>query len=563
MVAEHGQGDAAEAAVLEGSAAAWERLHERIAHRFGRAEVRARVRRYLAGLLGRVERKNGWQLAEAIGEVGPQGVQRLLTGTAWDAEAVRDDLRAYVLEHLGEAASGVLIVDESGFPKKGAHSCGAAPQYCGTLGRSANAQVGVFLAYGSERGVAFIDRALYLPRAWTKDRSRCAAAGVPSGVGFATKVTLAKRLLGRAFAAGVSARWVVADCLYGRAHHFRHWLEEQGQPQVVGVLPDQVVVHEGRRQRARALAASLPAAVWVRRSAGGGSQGDRVHDWACVPLDEEAPEGMCRWLLVRRPLDAPEECAYFRAYGPVATTAEELVRVAGTRWAVEEALAQAKGDVGLDQYEVRRWEAWHRYVTLCLLGHAYLAAVCASARTAAAPNQRGQGVRAPHPLVALSVPEVRRLLLALGEDDDRRAFRLGWSRWRRAHQAVAQRCHIARRERSWAARPGPRALPAVAPGDLTDAEWERVWPLLPPQQPPVGRRNHDHRTVLSGILWVLRTPAPWREMPACFGHWNTAFVRYRLWRRQGLWQCIIDALGPAAPPPLRRPTADANVELSL
>ena len=205
--------------------------------------------------------------------------------------------------------------------------------------------------------MAFIDRTLYLPRAWTKDRSRRAAAGVPSGVGFATTVTLAKQLLGRAFAAGVAARWVGADCLYGRAHHFRHWLEEHGRPHVVGVLPDQVVVYEGRRQRAKALTASRPAEAWVRRSAGLGSQGECVHDWACVLLDEEVTVGMSRWLLVRRPLDAPEECAYFRASGPVATTAEELVRAAGARWAVEEALAQAKGDVGLDQYEVRRWEA--------------------------------------------------------------------------------------------------------------------------------------------------------------------------------------------------------------
>jgi SRSO17 transposase/transposase len=557
MVAERWQGDAAEAAVLEGGEAAWERLHERIAHRFGRAELRARVRRYLAGLLGRVERKNGWQVAEAIGELGPQGVQRLLTGSAWDADSVRDDLRAYVLEHLGDAASGVLIVDESGFPKKGAHSCGVAPQYCGTLGRSANAQVGVFLAYGSERGAAFVDRALYLPRAWTKDRGRCAAAGVPSGVGLATKVTLAKRLLEQAFAAGVPAGWVVADCLYGRAHHFRAWLEGQGQPHVVGVLPDQVVVCEGRRQRAEALAASLPATAWVRRSAGVGSQGERVHDWLCAPLDEAAPAGMGRWLLVRRPLDAPEDCAYFRAYGPAATTVEELVRVAGARWAVEEALAQAKGEVGLDQYEVRRWEAWHRSVTLCLLAHAYLAAVCAAARASGAPEQRGQEARAPRPLVAVSVPETRRLLLALGEDDDRRAFRLGWSRWRRAHQAVAQRCHVARRARALAAHPEPRALPAAAPGELTDAEWERARPLLPPQRPPVGRRNHDHRAVLSGILWVLRTPAPWREMPACYGKWNTAFVRYRLWRRQGLWPRLIDALGPAAPLLPRQASSDA------
>jgi SRSO17 transposase len=175
--------------------------------------------------------------------VGPQGVQRLLNGTRWDAEAVREDLRAYVVEHLGDAASGVLMVDESGFPKKGSLSCGVAPEYCGTLGHSANAQVGVFLAYGSARGVAFIDRALYLPQSWTRDQGRCAAAGVPGGVRFATKVTLATRLLERAFAAGVPAGWVVADCLYGRAHHFRRWLEGRDRAPVVGVLPVQVVVH--------------------------------------------------------------------------------------------------------------------------------------------------------------------------------------------------------------------------------------------------------------------------------------------------------------------------------
>jgi SRSO17 transposase len=297
MVAERWQGDRAEAAVLEGGATAWERLQERIAHRFGRVEVRARVQRYLAGLLGRVERKNGWQLAEAIGEVGPQGVQRLLNGTIWDAEAVREDLRAYVVEHLGDEASGLLIIDESSFPKQGTHSCGVAPQYCGTLGRSANAQVGVFLAYGSARGAAFIDRALYLPQRWTRDRGRCAAAGIPSTVQFATKVTLAKRLLRRAFVASVPARWVVADCLYGRAHHFRHRLEGQGRAYVVGVLPDQVVVHAGQRQRAKALAGRLPPETWVCRSAGTGSQGERLHDWICVALDEAAPTGMGRWLL--------------------------------------------------------------------------------------------------------------------------------------------------------------------------------------------------------------------------------------------------------------------------
>jgi SRSO17 transposase len=263
MVAERWQGDAAEAAVLAGGAAAWERLHERIAQRFGRAEVRARVRRYLASVLGRVDRKNAWQLAEARGERGPQGGQRLLTGTAWDPEAVRADLRAYVVEHLADAAGGMLIIDETSFPKQGTCSCGVAPHDGGTLGRSANAQVGVFLASGSARGAACIDRALYRPQRWTRDRGRGTAAGIPHTVKFATKLPLAQRLLARAFAAKGPARWVVADCLYGRAHHFRRWLEGQGRAPVVGVLPDQVVVQAGQRQRAKALAHCPARGHWL------------------------------------------------------------------------------------------------------------------------------------------------------------------------------------------------------------------------------------------------------------------------------------------------------------
>jgi len=394
MVAEQWDAEDPDALVLAECATVLDRLYERIAHRFGRAEVRARVRRYLMGLLERLDRKNGWQLAEAIGEGGPQGVQRLLTTAVWDAEAVRDDLRRYVVEHLGDVANGVLIVDETGFLKKGAHSCGVAPQYCGTVGRPANCQVGVFLGYASVKGVAFLDRALYLPRVWTEDRERCAAAGVPLEVRFATKVTLAQRLLVRAFTAAVPARWVVADSLYGRAHTFRRWLEQQRQAHVVGVLPAQVVEHDGRRQRASALAARLPAEAWVRRSAGEGSQGPRVHDWACIRLSEEVPSGLARWLLVRRALEDPTEQDFFRAYGLADTPVDELVRVAGLRWAIEEGFAQAKGEVGLDQYEVRGWEAWHRQVTLCLLAHAALAVLCASARRAEEAGAKGGGLRA-------------------------------------------------------------------------------------------------------------------------------------------------------------------------
>src|SRR5215204_2550021 len=185
---------------------ALEELHRRISGRFARSEARERVKRYLLGLLGRVERKNGWQMAEAIGEHDPQGVQRLLNSAKWDADEVRDDLREYVVEHLGDEATGVLIVDETGFLKKGTKSVGVARQYTGTAGRIENGQVGVFLGYATARGRARIDRALYLPREWTDDRPRCREAGVPDQVGFATKLVLARRMIERAATAGVPAK---------------------------------------------------------------------------------------------------------------------------------------------------------------------------------------------------------------------------------------------------------------------------------------------------------------------------------------------------------------------
>jgi SRSO17 transposase len=216
-------------ATVAGWSEALGELHERISRRFVRSEVRERVELYLAGLLGRIERKNGWQLAEAIGERDPQGVQRLLNSARWDAEAVRDDLRSYVLEHLGEEETGVLIVDETGFLKKGNKSVGVARQYTGTAGDTLNCQVGVFVAYSSEKGAAFLDRALYLPRASTNAPARRAEAGVPEELVFRNKIELAEEMLGLAFAAGVPARWVLADSFYGRSHAFRAWLEERGR----------------------------------------------------------------------------------------------------------------------------------------------------------------------------------------------------------------------------------------------------------------------------------------------------------------------------------------------
>jgi SRSO17 transposase len=318
-------------------------------------------------------------------------VQRLLNAATWDAEGGRDDLRAYVVEHLGDPASGVLILDETSFVKKGAESCGVGTQYAGAVGGTANAQVGVFLAYASARGTAFVDRALYLPRAWAHAPARRAEAGVPAGVRFATKLPLAKRLLARAFATGVPARWVAGDAAYGRSHAFRRWLEARGRAYALSVpLTHAVSIEgEGRRQTVAKWAAGLPAAAWRPRSAGTGVQGERVDDWVCLPLAEAAAPGWRRWLLVRRWAVDPDGLAFYAAYGPEGSAEAELVRVCGRRWEVEEGFAQAKGEVGLDQYEVRTWTAWHRFVTLALLTHAYLAVTRLAASRAEAAGEKG------------------------------------------------------------------------------------------------------------------------------------------------------------------------------
>ncbi len=347
-------------------------LHRRIAGRFRRAEARERAKRYLAGLLDRVERKNGWQLAEHLGEPGPQGVQRLLNAADWDVEAVRDDLRAYVVEHLGDPA-GVLIVDETGFLKKGTKSVGVRRQYSGPAGRIENCQVGVFLAYASTAGRAFLDRELYLPKEWADDAERRREAGVPAGVGFATKPQLAQAMLGRAFAAGVPAAWVAGDEVYGDDGAFRRWLEDAaGRPYVVAVSCDHPVWRAGAQERADRLVAALPEEAWAPLSAGAGSQGERLYDWACIRLPYEGAPATAQWLLARRGLGDPTEVAYYRAFGPAATPVADLVRVAGMRWAIEASFEDAKGAVGLDHYEVRKWTAWYRHITLALLAHAYL-----------------------------------------------------------------------------------------------------------------------------------------------------------------------------------------------
>jgi len=366
-----------------------EDLHTRIAPRFRRAEVKERLRHYLAGLLAEIRRKNSWQMAEVIGEAQPRGTQRLLGGSRWEADGVRNDLRDYVVEHLGDEKSGVLIVDESGFLKKGEKCVGVARQYTGTAGKRENCQVGVFLCYASGEGAAFIDRALYLPHGWAQNSARREEAGVPQEVRFATKGEQAKEMLKQAFGAGVPASWVVADTVYGTARGLRGWLEEQGCSYVLAVTGTHGVYHEERQRRARTVAKSLPEEAWFRASAGSGSKGERLYEWACLPLPDPEGAETGHWLLMRRSIDDPTEYAYYLAYGPKETPVRELIRVAGRRWTIEDCFEQAKGEVGLDEYEVRKWDGWHRHTTLSLLAHAYLAVVRSVAEREEGVTKRG------------------------------------------------------------------------------------------------------------------------------------------------------------------------------
>ncbi|HEV2460897.1 MAG TPA: IS701 family transposase [Ktedonobacterales bacterium] len=348
--------------------------------RFERAEPRRRAQAYLTGLLSNAERKNGWQLAELAVETTPDGMQRLVSTAHWEADAVRDDLVAYVLAQLADAQA-VLVLDETGFVKKGTKSVGVAPQYCGTVGKIANCQIGVFLAYATRHGPVLLDRALYLPREWAEDPARCAEAGMPTqATRCLPKPTLGKQLLERAFAAGVTATWVTADSIYGGAYTLRHYLEEREQPYVLAVPSTQRV---GLTAKAEQVVAAWPAEAGQRLSAGAGSQGPRWYDWAWMPMSWRLhPEGMAHWVLARRSVSKPDELAYYFVFGPASGTLEQVVQVAGTRWQVEQAFELAKQEVGLDEYEVRHWTGWYRHITLAMLALAYLTVVRRHARAA-------------------------------------------------------------------------------------------------------------------------------------------------------------------------------------
>ena len=314
--------------------------------------------------------------------VEPDRLQHFLNRSRWSADAVRDCVRGYVAESLA-CPDGVLVVDETGFIKKGRRSAGVQRQYSGTAGRVENCQLGVFLAYAGRSGRALIDRELYLPESWIGDRDRCIAAGIPEQrceQGVLTKPRLAEAMIDRALSAGVVASWVAADSAYGREARFRTFLEDRRMPYVVEVPVKQMVTDADGRRRVDTLIGRAPTQAWHRVSCGPGVRGEREYDfaWATLPSVGDVPAGFVRTLLARRSIDEPTDIAYYLCFHPDTVNREQIVAVAGARWAIEECFQAAKGQCGLDHYQVRKWDGWYKHVTMAMLAHAFLAVTAAT-----------------------------------------------------------------------------------------------------------------------------------------------------------------------------------------
>jgi SRSO17 transposase len=430
---------ASDSVAVEQWLAEFDSAFARIAGRFRRVEPRRQARAFLLGLLSDVDTRTCWQLAEQAGDRTPHRMQRLLGEAVWDADKVRDDLRQYVVDELGEREA-VLILDDTGDLKKGSATVGTQRQYTGTAGRIENAQVAVFLAYASRHGYTLIDREVYLPRCWSEDLARRAAAGVPEQVRFATKITLARRMLTRAHDAGVPAAWATADEFYGGDRGLRRDLQARGMGYVLAVAKNHRVTTSPAvgPQRVDRVTAGLSRWAWNRYSAGDGAKGPRDYDWAWVaitpPDDEQAGH---HWLLVRRRI-SDGELAFYRCWSPTPVALPTLVRVAGTRWRIETAFQTSKNATGLDEHQVRRWDSWYRHTTLVMLAHAILTVIAARERARPQPTDTR--------LVPLSVNEIRRLFAKLATNSAPTIRHcLAWSRWRRLHQARAKTSHYHRR----------------------------------------------------------------------------------------------------------------------
>jgi SRSO17 transposase len=440
---------------MQASVAEWEqelaRWRARIGEYTGRVTTRNRVFEYMAQLLAPAERHNIWQMAEAAGQNRPYAFQHVLGRARWSADGLRNEVREQAWHTLHETHDDdVLVIDETGFLKQGNRSAGVKRQYSGTAGRVENCQVGVFLTYAGSRGHALVDRELYLPAEWCNDPARCQDAGIPEEVTFQTKPQLAQTMLTRAFEAGLTPCWVTGDAVYGGNRHLRLFLEGCKQGYVMAVSGQEAVWMGAQQYRVKTLIEQQTATpeAWYRLSAGAGSKGQRVYDWAVLPLNTPLAEGWTRQLLLRRSVADSDDITAYVAFAPQGTSLETLIKVAGKRWTVERCFVEAKDQLGLDEYEVRSWTGWYRHITLVMIAHIFLTTLCVAEQQkeppSDPPNQTG---------IDLTLQEIRRLLTQLGcffrivTDVIRVIAR---SQWRRGHQAYAKRCHYRRNAQRYA-----------------------------------------------------------------------------------------------------------------
>jgi SRSO17 transposase len=437
-------------------------LHEHLRPRFARPEAFEHALLYLQAILSDIPRKNGWQIAEHARQARPYGMQRLLSHAIWDQDGVRDDLRALVCQSLHPPALvpacaqdqtpfPVFVLDESGILKRGRHSAGVGPQYCGLTGRVENCQMGVFLSYVTALGHALIDRELYLPQDWCADLPRRRAAHIPESISFATKPELAKRMLQRAQMAGLPISWVVADTVYGHSPDLRAFLQEQGYAYALAVPSIEVVCVQTRTGLLLSDVASiahqaLGAHDWQRLSQSLGTKGERLFDWARLPVAHAGTVDGRHFLVVRRCLDEPHELAYYLVWAPPQTPLSIMVQAIGARWRIEEDLEATKA-LGLDHYEVRSYLGWYRHITLVLLAYAFLVSICVQSREAG--NTPAEVPTAGPALIALTPAEVHHLLAHLFFPAPTSAPLIcQWSCWRRTHQYWAGYYHRRRRQKA-------------------------------------------------------------------------------------------------------------------
>jgi len=386
---------------LDGWASDFIAFHERFAHLFSRREVRHQAVQYLRGLMAPAQRKNCWQIAEAVGDAIPDRSQRLLYRTQWDADGARDDLQEFIIEAFGDA-NGIGVVDESGFIKEGTHSVGVQRQYSGTAGKVENSQVGTFLTYASSHGHVFLDRRLYLPKTWCADSERRTRAHVPPEIAFQTKPDQAVAMLEHAWSKGVPMRWVAGDEVYGDSTALRDTVSAHNKLYVLTVPNNTLIwlvrptLADAQREKdnrprsqppvtegielattVRAAVAAWPETRWQRLTVADGAKGPRTYDWACQRVVESRDRlpGPDAWLLARRSLTDATDIAYYLSNASVETPLLTLAQVAATRYTVEQCLEEAKGETGLDEYEVRYWHSWYRHVTLSMMAHAWLASI--------------------------------------------------------------------------------------------------------------------------------------------------------------------------------------------